>query len=785
VLARSPALVAALVYAALALVMVGQGLLPGRTLSSSDYAWEPAPWKAERPAAVPPFGSNSEQADAVAQFQPFTRHTREALPSIPLWNPEIMGGRPLLANAQSAVFSPFSLPSYVLPFWTSLGIVAALKLWIAAFGAWALGGALGMGRAGALMAGLAFGFGLYLVTWLPWPLASVWALLPWLLLATDRVVRRPDAAGVAWLALPTGLAFLAGHPESTFHVVVAAGAFAVLRIVQRRDLRPAGAWLLGAAAGAGLAAVLLIPLLELLAHSGDVDTRGDEPPGHLPVKYVGGLLMPEYWGRPTQAVTDQFLNVRAFYVGVLPLMLAGAALLLRPTATRVAVAAFGALCLATALGVPPVFDVVNALPGFSLAHNTRLGALAVLCLALLAGWGLDDLLRRRPFGRGRALLAGAAALALVPLAWVLAAGRLADLRLGDALAIAWGFDDLPDTAEKFVLAPQVALLQFLPLGALALALLAARVTGRVGATAFAVLALALAAADLLRYGMGQNPAIPREHATQPATGAIRFLQERRPARFAGLRPSFGLPPVNANLGMDFDLDDARGYDYPVERRYDRLWRRAIAPEIPFIPPTTQADTRPSALRGLALLGARWLVQQPQDAPLRARGTRLAYDGRDARVYELPAALPRALLVDRQVVAGDALDAVLDPAFDPRRAAVVEERVPGVAPGPGRPGRVALVAREDDRLRVRVDARRPALLVMPDVHYPGWRAEVDGDEAALRRANYLLRAVAVPAGRHEVTLSYAPASFRAGWVVSLLTALALAAAVLLGRRRRRA
>src|SRR4051794_3977028 len=226
----------------MALVMVGQGLLPGRVLAPSDYAWESAPWHAVRPAGVRPFGANGEQADAVAQFEPFAQYARARLPSAPLWNPFIMGGRPLLADAQSAVYSPFALPSYVLPFWKSLGVVAALKLWVAALGAWALGRALGMRRAGALLAGLAYGFGLYLVTWLPWPLASVWALLPWVLVATDRVTRRPDAAGVAWLGGATALAFLAGHPESTFHAIFAAAAFALLRM---RGARSLWMWLLG------------------------------------------------------------------------------------------------------------------------------------------------------------------------------------------------------------------------------------------------------------------------------------------------------------------------------------------------------------------------------------------------------------------------------------------------------------------------------------------------------------------------------------------------------------
>jgi len=783
VLTRRPALAAALLYAAMAALMVGQGLLPGRTLSPSDYAWESAPWHAERPAGVPGFGSNPEQADAVAQFQPFTRYARERLPQTPLWNPYVMGGRPFLANGQSAVLSPFALPSYVLPFWTSLGVIAALKLWVAALGAWALAGALGIGRAGALLAGLAFGFGLYLVTWLPWPLASVWALLPWVLVATDRVVRRPDAPGVAWLAGATALALFGGHPESTFHVVVAAAALALLSAGLRRP-RALAAWALGIAAGAGLAGLLLVPLLELLAHSGDVATRRGEPPAHLAPKYVLGALLPEYWGRPTQGVIDSFINIRAFYAGVLPAMLAACALL-RPTVERVAVALFGALCAAVMFGVWPVFQIVTRVPGFREAHNTRLGVMVVLAVALLAAWGLDDLVRHRPARRALVLAGG---LALVPLVAVAAAGRLSELHLHDALAVAWWFRDLPNDAAKFLVAPQAALLEWLVLAALALALLAARVTQRLGPTAFAILALALTAADLLRFGVGENPAIPRAHAQQPATAAIRFLQ-RRPERFAGVRPHFGVPPVNANLGMDFGLADARGYDYPVVRRYDELWRRAIAPSVPFIPPTTQADTRPSALRGLSLLGTRWLVQQPQDRPLRVRGLRLAYDGRDARIYELPAALPRAFLVDRQVRAagaGAALDAVLAPGWDGRRSAVVEEPLPAVHAGRGSPGRATLErSARPERVAVAVSARRPALLVMTDTAYPGWRAEVDGRRAPLRRVDYLLRGVVVPAGRHRVELTYAPASWRAGWILSVLTALALAAAVLAGHRRRRA
>src|SRR5439155_947074 len=62
----------------------------------------------------------------------------------------------------------------------------------------------------------------------------------------------------------------------------------------------------------------------------------------------------------------------------------------------------------------------------------------------------------------------------------------------------------------------------------------------------------------------------------PVTGAIRYLQGRRPARFQGVG---GAVPSNV-LSMRYGLQEAGGYDLPIERRYDTLWRRVMSPEVP-------------------------------------------------------------------------------------------------------------------------------------------------------------------------------------------------------------
>jgi len=691
-----------------------------------------------------------------------------------------------VANAQSALFSPLTWPSLLLPFWWSLAVAAALKLLCCAFGTWLLARALGMGCAGAFLAGLCTAFGLWFVTWLSWPLASVWAFLPWLLWLVDRAVRRPGA-GPSHRAV-VALQFFGGHPESSFHVLAAGALFALLplsRAGRAAAPRAIGRLAAGLGAGVALAAVAILPFVELLLNSADLGTRGDREPVKVAFKYVLGLAMPEYWGRPTQVVTDPFLNARAWYVGVLPLLLAPLALM-RPTRERVAVAAAAGVSLAVATGVQPLFALVHALPGFGQSHNTRLGVFVALGLALLAGWGLDDLVRRRL----RVRAAWLAAAVLVPAIAVALRAPLGDADVGAAAAGAWALAEAPPLPGALSVLPLTALLVWLTLAAAAAALVWLRSQGRLAAGAFAVLALALTTADLVRFGIGQNPAISVERAEPPATGAIRHLQARAPARFAAVGTSSVVPPVPPDTAMTYRIADARSYDYPVERRYAALWTSEVAARDPlgFTPAGATATATPRALRALGLLGVADVLQPPGEPPLRAPALSLAYDGRDARVYANAEAVPRAFLVGRvRVVDGEAaaLAAVTDPAFDPRAEAVVERPVKGLGrSAEAAPGQAALTEVAPERMRVAVQASAPALLVTSDVFLPGWRASVDGRDVPLERVDYLLRGVAVPAGSHRVELSYRPWSWTAGWIVSLLTALALIAAVLAGRRVRR-
>lgn len=795
-LSRRPAVWAAVIYALLALAFVSPALPPGKTLSASDYLYTVTPWAESPPAGVEVLGSSFELIDQTLQFEPFLRYTKERLPEPPLWNPHLMAGRPFHANSQSAVFSPFSVPAYAMPVSRALAWIAALKLFVAAFGTYLLARALRLRVGPALLAGVVYAFGLFFVAWLAWPLSSVWAWLPWLLALTEALIRRPGPLPASGLAAVTALQFFGGHPESSFHVLFATLAFFVLRlIVRRREVvpaerplaRPLAAFVAALAGGFLLAAVSLVPLAELILHSGELEERTAADPDKISPTYLAMAFLPDYWGRPTQTLlpVTGFMNNRGFYAGALPLMLAAAAPLLRPNLTRVAIALFGIAAVGVAVGAPPIHQIVNALPVFSSAHNGRMIIYYLLAVALLAAFALDDMVAEE--GPARRAWAARVALAIgcLPLVW-LAVGRPGLSDVVPALESAWGFVHPPAEPEVIRLASLIVWLSFaLP----AVALLVLRVRGRVGPRAFATAAVVLAAADLFRIGMGLNPAIDAEHARVPATGVIDYLRDRRPARFVGANRLGVLPPIEPNLAMDFDLYDARGYDFPTERRHSRLWKRAVFDREGFFIPYIEAPVNARSLRAFNLLAVADVVTPPGDPPLRHPSLSVGYDGPDARAYANAAALPRVGLVAAAKVVADedaALEAVLAPDFDGRRLAIIEQPL-GLARRPlgaRAAGAARIVEHEPERIVIEAEAKRRVLLVLADVHFPGWTATVDGRETPIHRVDYLLRGVPLWGGSHRIEFRYEPLSWRAGWVASLIGLLLLIAAVAVSTATRR-
>lgn len=781
------------ICALFATLWLAPAIFTGRVLSPADWLFDYLPWAAQRP---PGFSgaANGLLSDSVAQFEPWLSFAAGRLRqgALPLWNPDNYLGAPFIANMQSAVFFPLNWLAFLWPDPALLVVRPWAKLVIAALGMYVLArDTLRLRPLAAAVAALPLVGGSFMTVWLFHAQTATAIWLPWLWWATARLLDRPDARRAAILALLVALHLFAGHPETAFHMAEATGLFALFRIGQTGPLRVGrvarllGVWLAAYALGAAVAAIQLLPFLEYSAQSMSMLRRVERQltPWSVPVRFAWTALSPDLFGNQVDRTwwADLSYTGTNNFSGALPLLLAPLAFLARSRA-RLAWAAFLTallvLALAVVYGAPGVFEAAMAIPNQRLVLNDRLILVAEFALGLLAGLGVTTLAgHERP-----ARVAGA----------VLALGAAAWLALGVAApaVFAHSFFRLPGAAPGPAVVWQAGLWRaagaiLLGAAALAAAMGLRRRAPRPAAAARLLLPLLLFA-DLWQAHAGFAPALARA-AYFPVTPAIRFLQQQ-PGLFRIVAASDLLPP---ETNLAYGLSDVRGYDGLEPQLYYQLVFQ------PALKQNTGASFHPSPL--LDLLNVRYALVGPGDAPpARTAGgadwyVRVFDGGSGASVYENLRAAPRAWLAHQVEVEPDAAarpTRLADPAFDARQVALLAAPLPPAQPlpaaaPPAGADAVTVTTYAPEQVAISARSAAPGILVLGDMVYPGWQAQVDGGAAPIITVDHALRGLYLPAGRHEVRFDYRPASVAWGAVLSVLGLLLIALGFLWPRRRPRA
>ncbi|HEV8638861.1 MAG TPA: oligosaccharide flippase family protein [Chloroflexota bacterium] len=794
-------------------------LIGPRVLLPADVLYRIPPWSGLPEAAAHPVPHNSLIADAILQNVAWKSFARAAFArgELPLWNPYEYAGLPFLAGGQSGSLYPLGALFYLLPVERAYGPFLALHVFMAGAFAYAFARVLGCRPAAALLGGVGFAFSAFLIVSFTWPMiVSAASWLPLLLLTVELIVRQwergappePErAVGLALLgALALALQILAGHLEITFYAAFTLLFYGLGRLIlgPLRERGPGPA--LGALAclalmglaGPLVAAVQLLPFHELIGQNyrrGLVDYA--TVIGYaLPPTQVATFLLPDFYGnpshhdylslltrswRPAPDFTDPPRTIwwgfpknyveAASYVGVLPLLLAPLGALLTRTRQALLLALLALLALSLAFGSPLYGLFFFGVPGIDQLHTPFRWiypyTLAVTTLAALGAEATLRLERTRRWAARLGLLVGAlGALGLAALAAVaLRPNRLAVLaesalvgssRLGRAFADG---DMLLSYEWRNALLLALALL----LAGTALWLLVRPERTRLGAT-LAVAALALDL-FLVHYGFNTRADPAPLHAALPAVELLG--REREPFRVVGLVEGDPLSPIAA---MRLGIEDVRGYDTVIPRRYVEYWSLIEPPQgLPYS--KLQGISRPESLASplLRLLNVTYVlsarpIQSPELEPAQAGAM---------YVYRLRDPIPRAFLVGRARHAdgdAEALALLASPDFDPRREVVLTGAPARPLGGGFAAGTVAWLERAPSRLRLEVETDGPAYLVVADFHFPGWLATVDGAATPVLLANHAFRAVALPAGRHAVELRYAPDTVKLGAALSGLAGL---------------
>ncbi len=327
---------------------------------------------------------------------------------LPLWNPYAALGTPLAFNWQSAPLSLPALVGYAAPLRYAFTVGVIVNIAVAGSGGYVLGRVLGLGVVASAAVGTVFELSGPITAWLGYPFPAVMGLAGWILAFGLLLIRGRHRAGyLVATAVCVAFSFFGGAPEGFAVLMLSLVAFFGILLLQRARwlggsgpiLRPAVDLGVAVVAGGALAAPFALPGIQLARQSirGSSGTTVALAPhvllytmfqtfGGLPI-YRGGRL----------TVFDPyslFYTENAMYVGVAALVLATLAVILHRRRPEVrAFAIVTALCLALVF-VSPIVSLADKLPLLGQVGWLRAEMPMALAIAVLAGYGIDFVVRR-------------------------------------------------------------------------------------------------------------------------------------------------------------------------------------------------------------------------------------------------------------------------------------------------------------------------------------------------------------------------------------------------------
>jgi hypothetical protein len=356
----------------------------------------------------------------------------------PLWNPYLFAGMPLLADIQAGALYPPNWLFAVFPPRVAINLVVITTYHIALTGTYLYGRRIGLNRLGAMVAGMVFTFGGFMVAHLGHTnIIATAAWLGWILLAIEELYISFRWRWVSLGALFVAMSFLAGAPQISLYTMIVASGYGIFCLTLRPSRGGRVRFLSGliatAVCGVLISMIQLYPTLELLGST----TREKISYNYFaecspPHKQIYGLIFPYFLGggRPPYRLPywgTCNLTEYGNYVGILALLLASAAvigLLVERSNDRIVQfwIVWGILALFLSLGSYMPFDIYSLLYQVPVYNLFRVPARHIFettfAVGILAGFGVTYFERSERGKARRVLLLSITAISLAVAAGV-------------------------------------------------------------------------------------------------------------------------------------------------------------------------------------------------------------------------------------------------------------------------------------------------------------------------------------------------------------------------------
>ncbi len=745
-----------------------------------------------------------DQVTAGFAFRQFAAEHFKLYGEIPQWNPYIFGGMPFSAViGHGDVFYPTAWFRWFVEvdFGMSFGFFFHIAL--AGLSLYALARGFGLSWTAAVVGGVAYQLSGNVASMLNNGHDGklfVAALAPFAFLALLRAIRHGKWGHYGLFALVVGLIILTPHVQMAYYVLVACGLFtlwlAFLDPERRPDQNP---WLTLAMAfgavvlGVGISAIQIYPIMSHVKYTpravAGPSTGWEYATSYaFPPRELMTLILPQFNGMDRGYIGGNPVKSHTEYLGAITLTLAILGMgVARQRRILLPFAVIGGLFALVSFGghtpfyrlwysVMPMMDKVRA-AGMAFA-------LVGLCLALLAGMGVDRVLRREVKGTTLYTILGVfAGIAVLGVAGILQpiSAALAHPARGPAIVL-----NAPELQMG-----SMRLLIFVALGGAALVMiLRGRLHGVLAAAAL-TLVVGLDSWSILKHFAPWIPPADVTYADdqitarikQDATMPFRTYQPTGETEFGRWGVYQGSELMARHVPTLFGYHGMESVYFDSLFGTKNVWTQQVNPRLWdlyavdwFLLNQDLQDSIPGFDR----------VAGPVPTPHSRSGQAVLFERRGRAPWVR--VVPRGVKVPHEQLVSTLVDA--DFPADEFVLFADTAVVAGTTDNFERPGPATIHAHLTDwrpgAMTVQLDGQDSVTnwLLVAENWYPDWHATVDGQPAPAVRANHAMLGVAIPPGAKEISLVFDVKEYRQGKIVTFLCA-AIALAILgMGTLRRR-
>jgi hypothetical protein len=726
-----------LIWFSFAYPYVVQGLVPYPARYQATFF---APWNAYRQYWGPV--KNNAMPDVIDQIYPWKQITISELKNgrLPTWNPFNFSGNPHIANYQTAVFSPFNVLFFFLPFIDAWSVLILIQPLIAAIGMFLFLREARVSVYGSVLGCIAFMFCGFMVVWLAYgTLSMAAAFLPLVLYGIERSCKRMTIFSGLIIAVSIAVSFFSGHFQTSIYVLLFSVAYFLFKSLslkkEPQKIAMIGGYIL---LGVLISAIQVVPSIQFYNYSSRSGIFLQSGSG-IPLQYLVTMIAPDFFGNPvTRNDWFGYYAEWAGFIGVIPFFLSIFAVTRKNRLSLFfLIASVVTLLFAIESPIYKAF-VQLRIPVLGTSTPSRIIMLTSFSLCVLAGFGIDRLRTILEGKKLRQLIAGMAfCLSVLGVIWVLV--LIIPLLPADKSLI----------AQRNLILPTVLLLIAIMVCGITMLFLQKKLI-----SLLLILLIGMAGFDSYRYISKWMPFDDRS-LVFPGTPVVSAMQQligygrifgnlgTQTESYYGLASIEGYDPLYVQRYGEFIRSAETGKYTPAERSVVRLSRRGIYTDrvLDFLGVNLIFHPIPDTNQGWAY--PVWENTQKY---------KIMYTDDKFQLFRNTTAMPRANLYYQYEVIPDEkklLERFFTENFLFRETVLMEEKPSLSTSHRDSNATVNILSYQQNKITIQVTTQSDALLVLTDNYYPTWSATVNGKKTRIYRVNYTFRAVEVPSGTSRI------------------------------------